>query len=126
MKYAMAEMAANGRPTLFTRSCFTDGAEHLERRRRPRRRSRVPAPCRHDGRAAAAAGYTVYTIAYGADENCQYEDPGSPWANQPADDVIEAMASDPANFLDAPRTSDLDPIFEAIGAELAGGSKLVR
>jgi hypothetical protein len=51
--------------------------------------------------------------------------PGSPWANQPADDVIEAMASS-GNFFDAPRTSDLDPIFEMIGVELAGGSKLVK
>jgi hypothetical protein len=129
MKYAMAELAANGRVgAQHAIVLFTDGAANIWNEAEGRAAG-AKGPCDYAvmmGRAAAAAGYTVYTIAYGADENCQYDDPDSPWANQPANDVIKAMASDPANFFDAPRTSDLDPIFETIGVELAGGSKLVR
>jgi len=75
---------------------------------------------------AAAAGYLVYTIAYGADENCTYEDSGSPWANKSAVSMLAAMASDPSYAYVAPRAADLDPIFQAIGMDLAGGSKLVK
>lgn len=129
MKYAMAELAANARtdatPAIVL---FTDGAANIWNSAEGLAAGAL-GPCDYAvrmGRAAAAAGYTVYTIAYGADENCTRELAGSPWANQPATDVIKAMASDPANFYNAPRTTDLDPIFEAIGAALAGGSKLVR
>jgi hypothetical protein len=128
MKFAMAEMAANGRSDAeHAIVLFTDGAANIWNSAEGLAYGAL-GPCDYAvkmGQAAQAAGYIVYTIAYGADENCTHELPGSPWANQPADDVIEAMASS-GNFFDAPRTSDLDPIFEMIGVELAGGSKLVK
>lgn len=129
MKYAMAELGANLRPGAKPAIVlFTDGAANIWNEAEGRAAG-AQGPCDYAvmmGRAAAAAGYTVYTIAYGADENCSRDDPGSPWQGRSADSVIQAMASDPSNFYNAPRSSDLDPIFEMIGVELVGGSKLVR
>lgn len=76
--------------------------------------------------AAKAAGIEVYMIGWGVDENCVDDDPGSAWYNVNITDVMLAMATDPSHVYDEPKTEDLKPIFEAIGAQLAGGSRLVR
>ena len=41
-------------------------------------------------------------------------------------DLLEYMATDADHFFDEPSTADLRPIFEVIGSQLAGGSRLVE
>jgi Flp pilus assembly protein TadG len=75
---------------------------------------------------AKAAGIEIYMVAWGVDEDCTSEDPSSPWHNVNITDLMLSMATDSAHVYDEPKTTDLDGIFEAIGAQLAGGSKLIR
>ncbi len=75
--------------------------------------------------AAKAAGIELFVIAWGADDYCDYEDWGSPWAGVSAVELLEAMATDELHFYSEPKTEDLAPIFEVIGSQLATGSRLV-
>jgi hypothetical protein len=75
--------------------------------------------------AAKALDIEVFTLGFGVDENCTHEDPGSPWDNVPAVDLLRYMATDDLHFFNEPRSSDLEPIFQVIGAQLATGSRLV-
>ena len=75
--------------------------------------------------AAKALDIDVFTIAYGVDENCTHEGAGSPWTNVPAVTLLQYMATDEWHFFNEPLTSDLAPIFQVIGAQLATGSRLV-
>jgi hypothetical protein len=72
------------------------------------------------------ADIELYTVAYGADDRCTQDQTSSPWYNKPATELIAAMATDSAHSFIEPRTSDLEPVFQAIGIELGGGSKLVE
>jgi hypothetical protein len=40
-------------------------------------------------------------------------------------DLLRAMASDQYHFFNEPKTTDLEPIFQVIGTQLATGSRLV-
>ena len=75
--------------------------------------------------AAKALDIDVFTIAYGADDSCTHEDAGSPWAGATAQELLQYMATDEWHFFSEPLTSDLAPIFQVIGAQLATGSRLV-
>jgi hypothetical protein len=75
---------------------------------------------------AKAAGIEVFTIAYGADDECDDEDNGSTWDGAEAEELLQAMATDSNHYFDSPRTEDLEPIFQIIGSQLATGSRLVR
>jgi hypothetical protein len=86
-------------------------------------------PCDYAYKAATLAkaqGLEIYTIAYGADDNCDDENAGSFWAGKSAEELLAAMATDADHYYNSPRTSDLDPVFQAIGAQLGSGSKLVQ
>jgi hypothetical protein len=72
------------------------------------------------------ADVELYTVAYGADDRCSQDLTTSPWYNRPATELIQAMATDSAHSFIEPRTSDLEPVFQTIGIELGGGSKLVE
>lgn len=75
--------------------------------------------------AAKAAGIEMFVIAWGADDYCDREDPGSPWDGASAVALLQAMATDELHFYNEPKTTDLAPIFEVIGSQLATGSRLV-
>jgi hypothetical protein len=75
---------------------------------------------------AKAAGIEVYTIAYGADDTCDRDAVISPWYNKSATELLEAMATDSAHYYYEPKSSDLDPVFQAIGVQLGGSTKLFR
>jgi hypothetical protein len=72
------------------------------------------------------ADIELYTVAYGADDRCSQDQTTSPWYDRPATELIQAMATDAEHSFIEPRTSDLEPVFQAIGIELGGGSKLVE
>jgi hypothetical protein len=67
----------------------------------------------------------VFVIAWGADDRCDYDDPSSPWYQADAVDLLQAMASDQYHFFNEPKSTDLEPIFQVIGTQLATGSRLV-
>ena len=80
---------------------------------------------------AKAAGIEVFTIGYGVGEEggaggerCG-ADTGA-WSGSPAVDLLENMATDSDHFFNQPSTADLRPIFEVIGSQLAGGSRLTE
>ena len=86
-------------------------------------------PCDYayeQAQVAKALNIEVFTIAYGADDECDHDDSGSPWYNATAEELLQAMATDELHYFNSPRTEDLQPIFETIGASLASGSRLVR
>jgi Flp pilus assembly protein TadG len=72
------------------------------------------------------AGIELYTVGYGADDKCSQDLTTSPWYNRPANELITAMATDSSHAFIEPKTSDLEPVFQEIGIELGGGSKLVE
>jgi len=80
--------------------------------------------------AAKALGIEIFVIGYGlnATERCSNhaEDPSSPYYNYTAAEFLESLASDPDHFYNEPKSGDLDPVFAQIGAQLTGGSRLVR
>lgn len=85
-------------------------------------------PCDYayqQAQAAKAAGIEMFVIAWGADDSCDYEKPGSAWAGKTAIELLQAMATDDLHFYNEPKTTDLAPIFEVIGSQLASGSRLV-
>jgi len=74
---------------------------------------------------AKAQGIEIYTIGYGvADERCTC-DRGGVWYNQPAADLLKAMATDEYHYYEEPRGDDLTPVFETIGWQLVTGIRLV-
>ncbi len=88
----------------------------------------VLGPCDYayqQAEVAKAAGIEVFVIAWGADDRCDYDDPSSPWYRADAVDLLQAMASDEYHFFNEPKTTDLEPIFQVIGTQLATGSRLV-
>ncbi len=77
--------------------------------------------------AAKAAGIEVYVIAWGASDKCEWEDSTSPWLNKSATTFLKAIATDSDHFYNEPKSTDLEPIFQAIGAQLSGnGTRLVE
>jgi hypothetical protein len=75
---------------------------------------------------AKAAGIEIYMVGWGVDENCTADDTDSPYYNWNITDLMIKMATDANHVYDEPKTTDLEPIFKAIGAQLGGGSRLVR
>jgi len=76
---------------------------------------------------AKSQGIVVYVIAFGATDTCDDEYYGSPWSGVSSVDFLEALATDEDHFFNEPKSSDLTPVFQAIGGSLtAGGSKLVE
>ena len=128
MKAAMNELQSNGRAGAKQGIVFfTDGAANIYGEAGGSAGNL--GPCDYANKMATqakAAGIEVYTIAYGADDRCARDSAASPWYNKTAVELLASMATDADHFSNAPRTADLDPIFQAIGAELTGGSKLVE
>jgi hypothetical protein len=92
-------------------------------------------PCEYAADQADIAkgmGIEVFTIGYGLHDPgnpggnyCNDDDTGG-WANRSGWELLEYMATDEDHFFDQPTTADLRPIFEVIGSQLAGGSRLVE
>jgi hypothetical protein len=129
MKAAMNELLNNGRSNATSGIVFfTDGAANIAD---ATAMAAVGAtgPCDYAVKMASAAkaqGIEIYTIAYGADDDCDRDTPGTAWYNKTAVELLEAMATDSEHFYNAPRTADLDPIFEEIGIQLGGSTRLIR
>jgi hypothetical protein len=129
MKAAMVELVDNGRPNASKGIVFlSDGAANIVD---PAKAAAVGAtgPCDYAMKmadAAKAQGIEVYTIAYGADDECDEDDPGSTWYRKQATELLAAMATDAAHYYQEPKTSDLDPIFEEIGILLGGSTRLIK
>jgi len=91
-------------------------------------------PCDYaaeQGDAAKAAGIEVFTIGYGVDvpdplggDRC-LKDTGV-WAGRSAEELLEYIATDSDHFFNQPSGEDLRPIFQVIGSQMAGGSRLVQ
>jgi hypothetical protein len=127
---AIDELEANGRQEA-TRGIvlLTDGAANVYGDPAAAAAAGALGPCDYAYKMAQKAkslGFEVYTIGYGVDENCTRETAGSLWNNRSANELLRLMATDNDHFYNQPRTADLDPVFKAIGAKLAGGSKLVK
>ena len=127
---AMNELVNNGRPDITRGIVFlTDGAANVYGDPAAAAAAGALGPCDYAYKMATLAksyGLEIYTIGYGVDENCTRESASSPWRNRPANELLRLMATDDDHFYNQPKTADLDPVFKAIGAQLAGGSKLVR
>lgn len=127
---AMNELNANGRPgAKLGIILLTDGAANVYGNPVAAAAAGALGPCDYAARMATqakAAGIEVYTIGYGVDENCTRETPASPWENRPVADLLLSMATDSTRFYNQPAAQDLDPVFQAIGIQLASGSKLVQ
>lgn len=127
MKAAADELTNNGRPGARKGIVYmTDGAANVYGETPP---AGVRGPCDwayKEATAAKALGYEIYTIGYGVDENCTREDANSPWKDKPVAELLRQMATDDQHFYNQPKTADLDPVFQAIGIQLASGSKLVQ
>lgn len=127
LKAAVEELVANGRPDVKWGVVFlSDGAANIWD---AKAQAVSQGPCAYamkQADAAKAAAIEVFTIAYGADNSCGNDDSSSPWHDRSAVDLLRGMASDDAHFFNEPKTADLEPIFQVIAAQLAGGSRLVR
>jgi hypothetical protein len=130
MKAATDEVLNRGRTDVKKGIVFfSDGAANVHGEPSAASAAGSRGPCDYAKKMAdqaKAAGIEVYVIAYGADDNCTRETSASPWVNKEAVELLNSMATDDAHFFNAPRTADLDPIFEAIGQELARGARLVE
>ncbi|HVP05819.1 MAG TPA: pilus assembly protein TadG-related protein [Dehalococcoidia bacterium] len=127
---AMNELLANGRANA-TRGIvlLTDGAANVYGDPAAAAAMGARGPCDYAYKVATLAkshGLEIYTIGYGVDENCTQEASNSPWRNKPASELLRQMATDDDHFYNQPKTADLDPVFQAIGSQLAGGSRLVK
>jgi hypothetical protein len=130
MKASTDELMTRGRPGVKQGIVFfTDGAANVYGEAGAGTAVGARGPCDYAMKMAdraKAQGIEVYTIAYGADDRCTREQSNSPWLNKTAVELMNAMATDDAHFHNAPRTADLDPIFQAIGQDLARGARLVE
>jgi hypothetical protein len=75
---------------------------------------------------ARALGIELYVIAWGATDECSFDDPDSAYYYMDADEFLESLASDAFHFFNEPKSADLEPIFYAIGSQLTGGSRLIQ
>lgn len=130
IRAATNELLANGRDDVTKGIVLlTDGAANVYGDPAAAAAAGALGPCDYAYKMATQAksyGFEVYTIGYGVDENCTREQNNSPWYNRSANELLRLMATDDDHFYNQPRTADLDPVFKAIGAQLAGGSKLVK
>jgi Flp pilus assembly protein TadG len=129
LKAALQELQANGRNGADLAIVLeTDGAANVMDSAAAAAIG-ARGPCDYANKIAQqvkAAGIELYTVAYGADDTCSQDASNSPWYNRPATQLIAAMATDADHSFIEPRTSDLEPIFELIGIQLGGGSKLIE
>ncbi len=129
MKAATDELVNNGRASAKKGIVFlSDGAANIIN---PATAAAVGAtgPCDYAMKMASEAkaqGIEIYTIAYGADDTCDRDTPGTTWYDRDAVDLLSAMATDVDHYYYEPRSSDLDPVFEAIGLQLGGQPKLIK
>lgn len=129
LRAAMNELQANGRAGAKLGIILeTDGAANVYGDPAAAAAAGALGPCDYAMKVAnqaKAAGMEIYTIGYGVDENCTRETSASPWFNRSATELLRLMATDDAHFYNQPKSQDLDPVFQAIGVQLASGSKLV-
>jgi hypothetical protein len=88
-------------------------------------------PCDWAGTQANIAkslGIEIFAIGWGvsSDDECDNDLPSSPYYNWDADDFLASLATDAEHFYNEPKSADLEPIFNSIGAQLTSGSKLVE
>jgi hypothetical protein len=75
---------------------------------------------------AKAAGIEVFTIGYGVGSGDRCTDTSGAWKGKNALDLLLYEATDSDHFFNDPTKGDLRPIFEVIGYQLAGGTRLVE
>lgn len=89
-------------------------------------------PCDYAAQQATAAkalGIEIFTIAWGATDKCDSSNgelSTSPYYNMTAANFLKALATDDSHFYNEPKSSDLEPIFYAIGSALTAGSRLIE
>ena len=129
MKAAMDELMNNGRVGAEKGIVFlSDGAANIIDPTAAVAAG-VNGPCDYAMKMASEAkaqGIEIYTIAYGADDRCDRDTPGTTWYNKDAVELLSAMATDADHYYYEPRSSDLDPVFEAIGLQLGGQPRLIK
>ncbi|MEO8457161.1 MAG: TadE/TadG family type IV pilus assembly protein [Chloroflexota bacterium] len=130
LRAAFNELQTNGRTSATLGIILeTDGAANVYADPVAAAAAGALGPCDYASRVATqakAAGIQIYTIGYGVNENCTNETAASPWFNKPVSQLLLSMATDSVHFYNQPKTADLDPVFQAIGIQLAAGSKLVK
>jgi hypothetical protein len=130
LRAAMNELSANGRVGAKKGIILeTDGAANVYGDTVAAASYGALGPCDYAFKVATEAkskGFEVYTIGYGVDQDCTRETALSPWQNVAVAELLRQMATDDAHFYNQPRSADLDPVFQAIGVQLAAGSKLVQ
>jgi Flp pilus assembly protein TadG len=129
MKAAMDELLNNGRPNATKGIVFlSDGAANIVDSASAAAVG-AQGPCDYAAKMADLAksnGIEIYTIAYGADDICDRDDLASPWYNKSATELLEAMATDSDHYYYEPKSSDLDPVFQTIGIQLGGSTRLIK
>jgi len=75
---------------------------------------------------AKALGIEIFTIAWGATNQCSYDDPSSPYYNMDAGVFLASLATDASHAFNEPKSADLEPIFYSIGTQLTAGSRLIQ
>lgn len=130
VRAAMNELRDHGRPAAKQGIILeTDGAANVFADPAAASAMGALGPCDYAYKIAQQAkglGIEIFTIGYGVDENCTRDASNSPWYNKPATQLLLQMATDASHFYNQPKTQDLDPVFQAIGVQLAAGSKLVQ
>ncbi len=130
VRAAMNELRDNGHPAAKQGIILeTDGAANIFADPAAASAMGALGPCDYAYKVAQqvkALGIEIFTIGYGVDENCTHDSTNSPWYNKPATQLLLQMATDASHFYNQPKTQDLDPVFQAIGVQLAAGSKLVQ
>ncbi len=75
---------------------------------------------------AKALGIEIFTIAWGATNQCDRDDPSSPYFEMDAAVFLASLATDPSHAFNEPKSADLEPIFYSIGTQLTTGSRLIQ
>jgi hypothetical protein len=75
---------------------------------------------------AKAAGIEVYTIGYGVGTGDSCTGDTGAWSGKNALDLLRYMATDQDHFFSEPTKGELKSVFEVIGSQLTGGTRLVE
>ncbi len=86
-------------------------------------------PCAYaaaEADAAKALGIEIFSIGYGVGSGDLCTNDSGAWSGKNALQLLQYAATDANHVFNEPTKGDLKPIFETIGYQLAGGSRLVE